>query len=129
MIVIDVTNEHGVYIQTGEMHFEKPKKYSDLRKKHSCKTFADGTRGVKATSVNIRAKPLFQQLANMSTYEGSNSKQCPCSGEHPPRWFFQYMDKVMYSKMKMFMCQNLKDRVINMYLGYCESCPLVKILG
>lgn len=100
MIVVDITSEQKIHTQVytlaSEVRFEKPKKHSDLKKKHSCKTLAEGNvmRGVKTTSVNIRAKPLFQQLANMSTVmsEGSNSRMCPCK-ENPPPWFFAYMNK------------------------------------
>lgn len=103
MIVIDITCEHGAYNQSNEIRIDKPKKHSDLKKKHPYKTFTEGTvmRGVKATSVNIRAKPLLQQLANMSTVmnESPNSRQCGCS-ENPPSWFFVYMNKVTYGRMK-----------------------------
>lgn len=97
-VVVDMRNEHAVFTEASEMCPEKTKKHTDLKKKHSNGTVI---RGVKATSVNIRAKPLLQQLANMPTImsNGSTSKQCACS-ENPPPWFFVYMNKVIYKQIE-----------------------------
>lgn len=111
MIVVDITSEHDVQIiSSAEVHAEKPKKHSDVKRKIPSKKLSEASgirghpltsgceghvRGLKATSVNIKAKPLLQQLANMSTIisDGAKSRQCACS-ENPPAWFFVYMNKL-----------------------------------
>lgn len=120
LIVVDITSEHDVHTSSTHLHTEKPKKHYDIKRKIPSKKVSEAAgirghplssaceghiRGLKATSVNIKAKPLLQQLANMSTIisDGSKSRQCACS-DNPPPWFFVYMNK-----LKQEILQDVKE--------------------
>lgn len=107
MIVLDITSEHDIHTCPATVCVERIRKHSDMKKKQSCKSSdGNGFRGFKPGSVvNIRAKPLLQQLASMSPviHKTSGNRHCACS-ENPPPWFFVYMNKVIHGDMNKIVC-------------------------